>query len=153
MAQRWPHIEGATGLKRGERAPCRGGPDLASAGKSGSAAGVPRLALGDRARFEAWLAEVGDAVVLFAGEGCPYSRRFEAHFLAAAPALRAPAAVRMVEEGGHGPVAERLGVDVTPTVACYRGREEAARVAAVLLIGLTWRRFEAWARAEGILID
>lgn len=108
---------------------------------------VPRFALDDEEGFLRWRAAHPRALVLYRGDGCPYSATFEKVFLEE-PVDGWARAIRLVEEGGHGPVAEALRVDITPTVdAFFDGRE--ARLEGKLLLGITRGRFRQWARGLG----
>lgn len=103
-----------------------------------------RFALSEEAAFQEWLVAKPRSIVLLRGVGCPYSAAFETAF-AEEPAPEGWAlAVREVEEGGDGPVAEALKVEVTPSVAAFTFGEAAARLPGKVLLGITrvqYRRF------------
>src|SRR5687768_14224616 len=105
---------------------------------------TPRFGLHEDAAFRAWLARTPRAIVLLRGDGCPYSATFEPVFLATAPPAGWALAIRMVEEGGRGPVAEKLDVEVTPSVAAFRDGAPAQRLPGKLFLGIprtTWKRW------------
>lgn len=103
----------------------------------------PVFALEDEEGYQGWLRGRPRAVVLLAGQSCPYSATFRRVFDEIDPGC--PRAVRIVEHGGRGPAGERLGVQTTPTVvACLDGRE--ARLEGRLLLGITRKRYREWLR-------
>lgn len=102
---------------------------------------IERIALDDTTGLAAFLAAHPRAIVLFRGQGCPYSATFEPVFVALTPE---PAVVRLVEEGGRGPVAAALGVDITPTVARFDRGREVARLNGRLLLGITRTGYGRW---------
>ena len=105
---------------------------------------IPRFALAEDAAFRAFLARTPRAIVLLRGDGCPYSATFEPVFVATTPPAGWTLAIRMVEEGGHGPVAEKLDVEITPSVAAFRDGAPAERLPGKLLIGIprtVWKRW------------
>lgn len=114
-----------------------------------SATGVPRFGLHEERRFRAFLAASPRSVVLLRGYGCPYSATFERVFLEEAPPEGWTLAIREVEEGGRGPVATALKVDVTPTVAAFTREAEAARLPGKLLLGITRQHYRRWLRGLG----
>lgn len=102
----------------------------------------PRFTLAQEEAFASWLVERPRALVLYRGVGCPYSAAFEKVFADVSP-RGVPRAIREVEEGGHGPIAEALGIDLTPTVGDFdEGTEE--RIEARLLVGITRERYQTW---------
>src|SRR5947209_1004997 len=95
-----------------------------------------RFALDEAEDFRAFLKETPRALVLMRGDACPYSAAFEPVFAQARPPAGWSACIRIVEEGGRGPVAEALGVERTPTVVALADGREVARLEAKLLVGI-----------------
>lgn len=106
-----------------------------------------RFGLDDVAAFDAWLAETPRAVVLMRGVGCPYSERFETAFARETPPVGWALAVREVEEGGWGPVADRHGIELTPTLVAFVEAHEVGRLEAKLLLGISVAAYRRWVRA------
>lgn len=105
---------------------------------------LERFDLADDDGFRARVASAPRLVVLMRGDGCPYSARFEKHFLDVPAPPGWGRAIRAVEEGGRGPVAEALGVVATPTVVAFERGRERARLEATLLLGLSRNAYEEW---------
>lgn len=95
------------------------------------------------------LAPLGRVVVLYRGVGCPYSATFEKVFHEIAPPKGWTRLIREVEEGAHGPVGERHGVDITPTVAAFEDAREVARLEGKLLLGITRGQYAKWLKGLG----
>ena len=109
----------------------------------------PRFELDEEDAFRALLKEHPRVVALLRGRGCPYSAAFEPAFSQVAPPEGWTACVRLVEEGGRGPVAEALRVDVTPTVVAFADGREVARLPGKLLLGITRGAYARWLRTLG----
>lgn len=107
---------------------------------------IQRFSLDDEAGFQAYLARVRRVVVLAYGVGCPYSSRFEPEFRETPAPFGWATAIREVEEGGRGPVAEGLAVEVTPTVLAFQQGKPVDRLDGKLLIGITRNAYREWVR-------
>jgi hypothetical protein len=108
---------------------------------------LTRFELGDEAGFRAFLAKEPRTVVLLRGHGCPYSATFEPVFTQATVPPGWAKCLRIVEEGGRGPVGDALGVQVTPTVIAFVEEKEAARLDGKLFLGITRTNYARWLKA------
>lgn len=104
----------------------------------------PRFGLADEDGMQRFLAANPRALVLFRGIRCPYSVRAE--LMLDDLDTGWARCVRLVEHGGRGPVGERHGIDITPTLVAYANGVEVSRHEATTGIGFTRRKLHEWAR-------
>lgn len=105
---------------------------------------MQRFGLSEESRWRAFLAEAPRVVVLYRGVGCVYSSTFEKVFVEEPLPEGWVRALREVEEGGHGPIAEALDIDVTPTAAAIVQGKEVARLPGKLFLGIPRTSYRRW---------
>lgn len=99
----------------------------------------------EAAPFQAFLDAAPRALVLFAGDHCPYSATLRPHFEAAARegAGGWAFAVRDLSERSDA-AWDAHGVQVTPTVVAFERGRETARLPGRMLLGITRPAFRKW---------
>jgi hypothetical protein len=105
---------------------------------------IARFDLDDAAGLRAFLDKAERALALMRGVGCVYSTAFEPAFVEIEPPPGWLRCVRLVEEGGRGPVADAHGVDITPTVVAFADGREVARLDGKLLLGIPRTKYKRW---------
>lgn len=99
------------------------------------------------AEFRDFVAKHSRVVVLFRGVGCPYSETFERVFGEEALPEGWERGIRLVEEGGEGPVGDAWGIEVTPTVEAFVDAAAAKRLPARVLLGIPRAAFRRWLKS------
>lgn len=105
---------------------------------------VPRFKLDDERAFQTWLRSTPRAIVLWRGQRCTYSVKFEPIFDAVEVPDGWMPCLRVVEHGGDGPIGKKHGIEVTPTVIAYREGKPAEALVAKVAVGITRPRYRKW---------